>query len=150
MKTEQVPWAPHSSNFSYAFEERVAYLAQQCSRTAVSGLMRVMWRSVGDIISRVVERDIKDKGGRPDGLRHIGVDELSYRRHHEYVAVVIDHERGIVVWSRRGKNADTLGAFFDELGKDRYKNIESVTVDMSPAYTKAVKAKVPKAKLIYD
>jgi hypothetical protein len=47
------------------------------------------------IIERVVARL------RPsdplDSLRLIGVDELSCRRHHEHVTVVVDHERGAVV-----------------------------------------------------
>jgi hypothetical protein len=33
VKTEAVPWAGPGSAFTYAFEERAAYLAQQSSRT---------------------------------------------------------------------------------------------------------------------
>jgi transposase len=40
VKTERVPWAAHGSNFTYAFEERAAFLAQQCSKTAVVTLLR--------------------------------------------------------------------------------------------------------------
>lgn len=150
VKTEQVPWADASCNFTHAFEERVAYLAQQSSRTAVSELLRVAWRTVGAIIGRVVHQRLDAGEDRLDGLRHIGIDELSYRRHHEYITVVVDHERGVVVWSERGKNADTLRTFFDELGPDRCAKIESVTIDMSAAYIRAVQDKVPKAKLIFD
>jgi transposase len=35
------------------------------------------------------------------------------------VTVVVDHERGAVVWAREGKDAATLRAFFEELGKER-------------------------------
>jgi len=150
VKTEQVPWAVAGSNFTFAFEERVAYLAQQSSTTAVSKLMRVMWRTVGGIVSRVVPRHLDAEQDRLDGLRHIGIDELSYRRHHEYITVVIDHERGVVVWSSRGKNADTLRAFFDELGPERCAEIESVTIDMSKAFISAVEEKVPNARLVFD
>ena len=87
---------------------------------------------------------------RLDGLRHIGIDELSYRRHHEYITVVVDHERSVVVWAARGKSADTLRAFFDELGSDRCAEIESVTIDMSQAYISAVTEKVPDARLVFD
>ncbi len=150
VKTERVPWAAPSSNFTLAFEERVAWLAQQSSKTAVSKLMRVVWRTVGSIVSRVVPRHLDAHEDRLDGLRHIGIDELSYRRHHEYITIVVDHERGIVVWAERGKNADTLRAFFDELGADRCAEIESVTIDMSQAYISAVTEKVPDARLVFD
>ena len=98
----------------------------------------------------MVERDHETSGDRLDGLKHIGIDELSYRRHHEYVTVVVDHERGAVVWSSKGKNAETLKAFFEELGPERCKAIESVTIDMSKAYISAVKDKVPRARLVFD
>jgi len=150
VKTERVPWAAPGSNFTFAFEERVAYLAQQSSTTAVSKLMRVMWRTVGGIVNRVVPRHLDAERDRLDGLRHIGIDELSYRRHHEYITVVIDHERGVVVWASRGKNAETLKAFFKELGPERRAKIESVTIDMSKAYISAVTDMVPHARLVFD
>jgi transposase len=150
VKTEEVPWADAGCNFTHAFEERVAYLAQQSSKTAVSKLLRVAWRTVGGIIGRVVSRHLDGGEDRLEGLRHIGIDELSYRRHHEYVTVVVDHERGVVVWSRRGKNADTLKAFFEDLGPERCALIESVTIDMSKAYISAVQEMVPHADLIFD
>ena len=150
VKTEQVPWAAPRSNFTFAFEERVAFLAQQSSKTAVSGLMRVMWRTVGGIVGRVVPRRLDVEQDRLDGLRHIGIDELSYRRHHEYITVVIDHERGVVVWASRGKSAGTLRAFFEALGPERCAKIESVTIDMSKAFISAVEEMVPHARLVFD
>jgi len=150
VKTEQVPWAAHGGNFTYAFEERTAFLAQQCSQTAVHKLHRVAWRTVGGIVSRVVGRTLGDRDERLDGLKHIGIDELSYRRHHEYITVVVDHEQGKVVWSSKGKSAETLRAFFKDLGPERRAAIETVTIDMSQAYISAVREMVPHARLVFD
>ena len=149
VKTEGIPWAPHGSNFTRDFEERVAYLAQQCSKTAVAELLRTTWRTVGKVIRRVVERAGAGVD-RLDGLRLIGVDELSYRRHHEYVTVVVDHERGRVVWACKGKSAATLTRFFEDLGPDRCAQLEAVTLDLSQAFIKAVTEATPGAKLIFD
>ena len=149
--TEQVPWASPDSSFTHAFEEHTAYLAQQCSQTAVAKLMRVAWRTVGGIVRRVVDRHLDSKGGDGlDRLRHIGVDELSYRRHHQYITVVVDHERGRVVWAAKGKSAETLRGFFEDLGPDRCSELETVTLDLSKAYIKAVRDSAPQAKQIYD
>ena len=142
--------AQYASFFTRAFEERTAFLAQQCSKTAVSQFLRVTWRTVGAIIGRVVDRKLDARGDRLDGLKHIGIDELSYRKHHEYVTTVVDHERGVVVWSRKGKSAETLSAFFEELGKNRCAALESVTIDMSAAYISAVNEAVPHARLVFD
>jgi len=53
---------------------------------------------------------------RLDGLFRIGVDEISWRKHHKYLTLVVDHDRGKVIWGAKGKDALTLDAFFDELG----------------------------------
>lgn len=151
IKTEAVPWAAPGSRFTYAFEERAAYLAQQSSRTAVATLLRTSWRTVGTLIERVIERVRSDaEGDGLDGLRLIGVDELSYRRHHQYVTVVVDHEQGRVVWASEGKSAATLTRFFDDLGPDRCSALEAVTIDLSGAFIKAVTDASPSARIIFD
>jgi len=145
---EAVPWAEPSSWFTRPFEDHVGYLAQRSDKTTVSDLMRIAWETVGSIIQRVVAR--RRDGDPLDGLTTIGVDELSYRRHHEYVTVVVDHATARVVWARPGKNAATLKAFFDELGPERCSKLEAVTVDMSAAYIKAVTEATPAAKIVFD
>ena len=150
VKTESIDWAPENSGFTHGFEERAAYLAQQTSRTAVAEMMRITWRTVGSIVRRVVARHLDEVGDRLAGLRHIGIDELSYRKHHEYITVVIDHERNVVVWSKRGKSAATLRDFFEELGPQRCAMLESVTIDMSPAFISTVTEMVPNALMVFD
>lgn len=146
--TELVPWAAAGSWFTFAFEQTVAFLAQAAAKTVVSTMMRVAWATVGSIIQRVVDRMLP--GDPLDGLVEIGVDELSYRKHHEYVTIVTDHATGRVVWAHPGKNADTLRRFFEELGKERCAKIRTVTIDMSQAYIAAVKEAVPNATLVFD
>jgi len=146
--TEMVPWADPMSWFTHAFEQTVGYLAQESSKTVVSTMMRVAWATVGSIIGRVVERMLPSD--RLAGLTHIGVDELSYRKHHKYVTIVVDHRTGRVVWAREGKNAETLRSFFEELGTERCALIQAVTIDMSKAYISAVSESAPNAQIIFD
>jgi transposase len=146
---EMVPWAEPKAGFTRDFEDHVAYLAQQASQTMVAHTMRIAWRTVGAIIGRVVPRR-RDPGGLLANLEHIGVDELSYRRHHEYVTVVVDHDSQRVVWAHPGKNAATLGLFFDALGPERTAKIKAVTIDMSAAYIEAVRARAPQAQIVFD
>lgn len=149
-RVEAVPWAEPGSGFTLAFERHVAFLAKETNKTTVTELMRIAWRTVGRIIHRVVQRQHGDVDARLDGLTHIGIDELSYRRHHEYVTVVVDHKRGQVVWAGEGKSAKTLREFFKLLGPERSALLEAVTIDMSGAYIKAVTEASPQALLIFD
>ncbi|HSH59811.1 MAG TPA: ISL3 family transposase [Acidimicrobiales bacterium] len=77
---------------------------------------------------------------RLEGLFRIGVDEVSWRKHHKYLTLVVDHDRGCVIWGAKGKDAATLDQFFDELGPERSGLIESVSLDLGPAYLKSVQA----------
>lgn len=150
VRVEQVPWADPASGFTKPFENQVGFLAQKCDRTTVARLMRIGWRTVGRIIGRVVAR-AEAQGPDPlDGLRFIGVDELSYRKHHKYVTIVTDQVSGRVIWAAEGKNADTLGKFFAQLGHERCAALEGVTLDLSAAFIKAVREAAPQAKLIFD
>jgi transposase len=106
------------------------------------------WETVGAIVQRVVAR--RRVGDPLDALTVIGGDELSYRRHHQYVTVVVDHVTRRIVWAREGKDADTLKAFFAELGEARCAKLEAVTIDMSGAYIKAVTEATPQAQIIFD
>lgn len=147
---EDVPWAEAGSRFTLPMETHVAYHAQRTDRTTVVELLRVAWRTVGTIVRRFVRRHRERTGDPLEGLRIIGIDELSYRRHHEYVTTVVDHERGVVVWAGEGKSADTLNEFFKALGPERCKKLEAVTIDMSGAFIKAVSEASPQAQIIFD
>ena len=73
----QVPWARHAAGHTRAFDDTVAWLAVQCSKTAVCELMRVAWRTVGSIVTRV-NADIDAAVDRFADLHRIGIDEISY------------------------------------------------------------------------
>jgi transposase len=146
--SELVPWAEHGVGFTREFEDVVGFLAQRIDKTSLSTLMCIAWETVGRIIGRVVARHTSSD--RLDGLTHIGIDELSYRKHHEYVTVVSDLKRGRVVWVAPGKNAATVRQFFDALGPVRIARLEVVAIDMSEAYQAAVREKAPNAEIVFD
>lgn len=146
--TEMVPWAEAGSGFTRPFEDVVAFLAQRTDKTTVSRMMNVAWKTVGRIIERVVAR--LGPRDRLAGLKNIGIDELSYRRHHEYLTVVTDHDSGRVVWAAPGKDAAAVHAFFDALGPERTEQIETITIDMSVPYKAAVAAAAPHARVVFD
>jgi transposase len=148
VKTEKVPWAEHRSRFTKDFEELVAYLAQVTDRTKVTEQVGISWRSVGEIVERVVARRLDPT--RLDGLRRIGIDEFGYRRRHHYITTVVDHDRRRVVWAAPGRSAETLARFFEELGLERTRSIETATIDMAGGYIKTVQELAPEAKIVFD
>jgi transposase len=145
---ERVSWAAHDSRFTHEFEQMTAWLAQRMDKTATCKLMGINWRTVGTIIERVVAARLDP--ARLDELYVIGVDELSFRRHHEYVTVVVDHLKKRVVWVGEGKGEKTLQQFFDEVGPERSQALTHVTMDLGAAYQAAVEARAPQAQKVFD
>jgi transposase len=145
---ERVPWARAGSPYTRDFEDTVAFLAQQMAKTPITKLMRIGWRSVGKILTRVVA-DKLDRG-RLDGLVQIGVDEVSYASEHRFLTCVANHDTGGVVWAAPGRNAQTLQGFFDELTDEQKQSITAVSIDMSAGYEKAIREAVPDAAVAFD
>ena len=50
-----VPWARHGAGHTRFFDDQVAWLAVACSKSAVTELTRIAWRTVGAIVTRVAE-----------------------------------------------------------------------------------------------
>ena len=144
---EAVPWARPDAHHTRDFEDVVAWLAQQMAKTPIAGLLRIAWNTVGQIVERVVSEHLDEK--RLQGLVAIGVDEISYRRHHRYLTSVVDHRSGGIVWCAPGRNAQTLQAFFDLLG-ERKSSIKAVSIDMSGGYEKAITQSLPGAEVCFD
>jgi len=147
VRLEAVPWARAGAHHTRDFEDVVAWLAQQMAFAPITRLLRVGWRTVGAIVERVVADQLDED--RLTGLVCIGVDEISYRRHHRYLTSVADHQTGAIVWCSAGRNSATLQGFFDELG-DRKDSIRAVSIDMSGEYQRAIRAAVPQAEICFD
>jgi len=144
-----VPWARHNARFVRDFEDQVAWLVTQMSRSAVSELMRISWRSVG----RIIERAVADGRQRQDlleDLARIGIDEVSYKKGHRYLMVVVDHDRDRLVYAAEGRNAGTVSAFFDALGPERCGTIEFVSADGARWIEDVVRERCPHATLCTD
>ena len=144
-----VPWARHDARFTRAFEDQVAWLACNCSKTAVSLLMRIAWRSVGSILERVCA-EARRRHDLLDGLRRIGIDEISHKKGHRYLTVVVDHHTGRLVWAAGGRDRQTVLAFFDALGHERCKQIELVSCDMASWIAGPVAERCPGAVRCVD
>lgn len=140
----QVPWARHGAGHTRAFDETVAWLAVQCSKTAVVELMRVAWRTVGAIVTRV-QADIDAQVDRLADLRRIGIDEISYKRSYHYLTVVVDHDSGRLVWAAPGRDDETLSRFFDLLGEERCAQITHVSADAADWIERVVTLRCPNA-----
>jgi len=109
--------------------------------TDVARHFQLDWKTVKDIDKHYLEAQY----GQPDynGLRILAVDEISIRKGHSYLTVVLDYQSGRVVYIGRHRKAKTLNRFFKQLTAKQRKAIEAVVMDMWDPYIKAVKKNYP-------
>lgn len=144
-----VPWARHDCGHTRAFDDTVAWLATRTSKTAACELMRVAWRTVGAICTRVWD-DTAGTVDRYARVRRIGIDEISYKRGHKYLTVVVDHDSGRLLWAAEGRDAKTLRGFFDELGSERSGLLTHVSADGANWISNVVAERCPQAIICAD
>jgi len=123
------------------------YIYQLCrlmTVTEVAHHLGLDWKTVKAIDKYYLEREY----GQPDltGLRILAVDEISVRKGHRYLTVVLDYITGRVVFVGQDRKADTLERFFNQLSDAQLAGIEAVVMDMWDPFIKAVKKKCLKLK----
>ncbi|GIJ43096.1 transposase for insertion sequence element IS1557 [Micromonospora andamanensis] len=145
-----VPWARHGAGHTRQFDALVGWLVRRMSKTAVCHLVRVGWRTVGQIVARVVADADAAAGDRLAGVTRIGIDEVSYRRGHKYLTVVVDHDTRRLLWIAEGRDSATLSQFFELLGPDRCAKVSLVTADGAEWIFSAVSRYCPRARICLD
>lgn len=148
--TEVVSWAFYKSRFTKAFDMTASLLGIQINRKAASEYLRCDWDTVGRCIGRTrafIEPDLKR---RYQGLKHIGVDETSYRKGHKYITVVVNHDTGEVVWCHEGHSVETFSKFFEELTQEQRQSIESVSGDGARWIDACIEKYIPHATRTID
>jgi transposase len=110
---EGVPFARPRSEFTRDFECLVAWLATRTDKATVKRLVRIDWDTVGRIIARVCADELDP--ARLFDLYDVGIDEVSWRKQHRYLTLVVDHQRRCVVWGTEGAGEQAADRFFAEL-----------------------------------
>ena len=134
-----VPWARPGSGFTLLMEVAMLTFAKQMP---VAPLAQ-MAREHDTRIWRVIEHHVHATRAKLDfsGVTKVGCDETSARRGHDYVSIFMDLELRRVMFATPGKDADTVGAFAQDLaahGGAPKTQVEQVCCDMSPAFIKGI------------
>jgi transposase len=110
---EGVPFARDGARFTRDFEDLCAWLLTKTDRTATCRLLRIDWETVARIIKRVGDELLPQD--RLNDLFNISMDEVAWRKGHEYLTLIGDHDQGCVVWGTAGKGQAAADRFFAAL-----------------------------------
>lgn len=148
--TVAVPWAEPGSGFTAMFEALVIDWLKEASISAVSRLMGMSWNAIDGIMQRAVQRGLSRR--EETMATQIGVDETAFRKRHDYVTIVSDQKEGTVLHVGEDRKKATLEAWYESLSEEQREAIESVSMDMWPAFINATLESLPGAeeKIAFD
>lgn len=148
--TASVPWAESGSGFTALFEALVIDWLKEASTQAVSRQLKLSWNAIDGIMQRSVKRGLS----RREVLspKQIGIDETAFKKRHDYVTIVSDQEEGIVLHVGQDRKKADLKAWYESLSEAQKAAIESVSMDMWPAFINATLESLPDAenKIAFD
>jgi len=131
-----IPWAEQNSRFTAMFEYIVIGWLKETSISAVSRRMNISWNAVDGIMRRAVKRGLARR--KSCFMKNLAVDEVSSKKGHKYVTI-ISNGRGEVIEIVDDRKAESLVSFYNSCTKSQLAHIETVSMDMSPAYLSATK-----------
>jgi transposase len=147
----RVPWAEAKSRFTALLEGHVIWFLKltPCLRKAQEWF-GLSWDEVDGIVKRAVERGQARRQAEP--VHSLGLDETSFQKGHDYVTVISDRDRNVVLAVLEDRTQATLEAFYAGLPPGHLEQVESVSQDMWGPYIAANRARVPDAdrKICFD
>jgi transposase len=150
VKVEKVPWAQGKHRLTTSFSRFLAVWARRLAWKEVASIFGTTWSRVYDAVRWAVAwgREHQDLSG----ITAIGVDEVAYKKGHNYLTVVYQLNDGCrrLLWIGKDRTEETLRGFFSWFGTARSATIQFVCSDMWQPYVKIIQTCAEQAIYILD
>jgi len=144
---EPIYFTKGRQRYTRSFGDFILYLCEKATIKDVAEIVGIGWDTVKEIFKSDLRRRLKKRSMA--NVRLIAVDEFAIRKKHSYLTIVLDLERGRVLWSGTGRRAETLIPFLRKLKRCRAP-VQAVAMDMWQPYFVAVKKVFPEATIVHD
>ena len=143
-------FAGRLSGFTLLFEALILMLGQQMPFAAVARIVGESAYRVLEVCRRYVDLALEQADF--SDVRALAIDETSRARGHDYVTLAADAVRRTVLFVTEGRDAKTIKALAADLQAHGCpaEQIDSVSIDMSPAFIKGVTEALPNARITFD
>jgi transposase len=138
-KVQQMPleFAEKHSLYTGMFEMLVILCLEDEPVSAAAEKLDMSWGAIDGIMQRGVVRGLRRRDiSKP---HKIGIDETAYRKGHDYVTVILDKDRDKVLAVLADRKAETVSEWFKTQKICDFSELESISMDMSDGFIKAVK-----------
>jgi transposase len=150
VKVETVPWAEGKQTLTRAYMQFLAGWARRMSWKEVAEVFHTSWEKVYRSVEWIVEWGLAHRD--LSGVSAIGVDELLWRKGHQYVTVVyqIDVHCRRLLWVGKDRTKAALNGFFATFGEARTQQLKFICSDMWKPYLEVIAKKAAQALHVLD
>ena len=147
-KLEHLDWLAPYSRVTSRLGASVARMCKVMALMHVAKFYGLAWDTVKQIDCRHLERELGPI--ELTGVTVIGMDEFAIQKGHRYATVIVEPSRKRVLWVGRGRGREDVRPFFELLGAEGCKRIQAVAMDMTAGFIEEVRARCPKAQIVFD
>jgi len=146
----KLPWAESMARFTTLFERLAVDVLKECDVLGAGRLMRLSWDETWHLMQRAVARGLLAKPVEVPS--HVGVDEKTAGKGHDYVTVVSDLDRGTVEHLADDRKETSLDSYFVKFKPEQLAAIEAVAMDMWDPFVASVRTHLqdPDDKIVFD
>lgn len=149
--TIAVPWSRDHSRFTLLFERLAIDMLQSFKKqNKVAGILRISFDQLHYLMHQAVERGMSRRS-EDDIIEHLGIDEKSHARHHQYSSILYDlkQKRVIDIIKDRDEHS-AVKLIRNSLTEQQRLGVKSVSMDMWNAYINAAGELLPQADIVHD
>lgn len=143
-------WAGKLAGFTRLFEALILAFCREMPFRAVARLTGVSLHRVMALCERYVDLAVAQQD--LSEVKTLAIDETSRARGHDYVTLAADASRRAVIAVTEERDASAIERLAQEIQAHEGDPtaIESVSIDMSPAFIKGVARHLPNARVTFD
>lgn len=146
------PWSSKHDRHTFLFEHAIIdVLLATKNQTKTASLMRCSFNFVNRIIHNSTKRGLERRDLTIQDIKHLSLDEKSFKKGHTYVSVLSDPEQKIILDVEMDRKKASVKKLFDKTLTSKQKDeIETISVDMWKPYLTVSQKELPNADIIHD
>jgi transposase len=150
VKVEAVPWATGKHTLTTAYMQFLALWARRLAWSEVARVFHTSWEKVFHSVEWMVQWGLEHR--RLTRIRSLGIDEVAWRKGHDYLTLVyqIDGHCQRLLWVGKDRSVKTLLRFFHGFGKARSARLRFICSDLWKPYLQVIARKAAQALHVLD
>lgn len=148
--TEEIEWIEMGARVTKRFGKAVNRLTAITTNQEAGWYLGLNDEKVYRIDKAMLEGLFEKRLNPTPASRNISVDEVAWKKHHRYLTNVVDVDEKVVTWNEKGRKAEVLDQYYESVGEENCRKIETVALDGARTYISSTTKYAVNALVVLD